>query len=80
MCVGADSSRALDATRLWHLRLGHVSEKSFEPLRRRKMIKGESFNRLEFCQECVLGKQTKVSFGVGRHEFKGVLEYVHTDV
>ena len=35
-CVSVDSSRGLDATRLWHLRLGHVSEKSLDVLRRRE--------------------------------------------
>ena len=78
-CVGVDSSRALDATRLWHLRLGHISEKGLELLRGRKMIKG-NFDKLDFCQECVLGKQTKVSFGVGLHRSERVLDYVHTDV
>ena len=44
------------------------------------MIKGGSFDKLDFCQECVLEKQTKVSFGVGLHRSERVLEYVHTDV
>ena len=43
-CVDVDSSRDLDATRLWHLRLGHVSERSLDILRKREMIDGESFN------------------------------------
>ena len=78
--VSVDSSRGLDATRLWHLRLGHVSEKSLDVLRRREMIDGESFSKLEFCEECVMGKQTRVSFGEGKHDSRGILEYVHTDV
>ena len=55
-CVGVDSSRGLDATRLWHLRLGHVSERSLDVLRKREMIDGESFNKLKFCEECVMRK------------------------
>ena len=78
-CVSVDSSRGLDATRLWHLRLSHVSEKSLDILRRREMIDGESFSKLEFCEECVMGKQTRVSFGEGKHDSRGILEYVHTD-
>ena len=62
------------------MRLGHSSERSLEILRKREMINGESFNKLEFCEECVLGKQTKVSFGEGKHDSRNVLEYVHTDV
>jgi len=79
-CVGVDSSRALDAIRLWHLRLGHILVKGLELLRGQKMIKGGSFDKLDFRQVCVLGKQTKVSFGVGLHRSKRVLEYIHIDV
>lgn len=77
-CVGVDSSHALNATRFWHLRLCHISEKDLELLRRREMTKGD-FDKLEFCQECVLGKQTKVSFGVGLHRSEIVLDYMHID-
>ena len=38
MSVLIDSSNVLDATWLWHLRLGHVSEKSLDVLRRSEMI------------------------------------------
>ena len=27
-----------------------------------------------------MGKQTRVSFGEGKHDSRGILEYVHTDV
>ena len=49
-------------------------------LRKWEMINGESFNKLEFCEECVIGKQTRVSFDEGKHDSKDVLEYVHSDV
>ena len=44
------------------------------------MIDGVHHSKLGFCEECVLGKQTKISFGIGEHKAKAVLEYVHTDV
>ena len=80
LCVGVDSSKSLDATKLWHMRLGHTSEKNLELLRKKKMIKGEIFNKLDFCKECVLAKQTRVSFGDVMHTSKRVLDYVHSDV
>lgn len=80
LCVGVDSSKSLDATKLWHMRLGHTSEKNLELLRKKKKIKGEIFNKLNFCKECVLAKQTRVSFGDGMHTSKSVLDYVHSDV
>ncbi|CAL9031518.1 unnamed protein product [Prunus brigantina] len=36
--------------------------------------------KLEFCEHCVLGKQTRVKFGTAIHHTKGILDYVHTDV
>lgn len=77
--VEVNSSSALYPTRLWHLWLSHISEKGLELLPRRKMIKCD-FDKLNFCWKCVLGKQTKVSFGVGLHRSEMVLNYVHTDV
>jgi transposase InsO family protein len=77
-CV-AESSQNLDA-RLWHLRLGHTSEKNLEILRKRNLIKVAVPASLDFCSGCVKGKQTRVSFSVGKHNTKGILDYVHTDV
>lgn len=37
------------------------------------MIKGEMVNKLDFYQECVLAKHTRVSFCVGKHGSKMVL-------
>lgn len=40
----------------------------------------KSLNMLEFCDECVIGKQSNVSFSKRKHDYRSVLEYVHTDV
>ncbi|KAJ9536138.1 hypothetical protein OSB04_un000681 [Centaurea solstitialis] len=75
----AESSQNLDA-RLWHLRLGHTSAKNLEILRKRNLIKVSGPASLDFSSGCVEGKQTRVSFGVGKHNTKEILNYVHTDV
>ena len=36
--------------------------------------------KLEFCEECVYGKQKRVSFSAANHTSKGVLDYVHSDM
>ena len=69
-----------DSTRLWHLRMGHIGERSLDELCKRGLIDGVHHSKLGFCEGCVLGKQTKVSFGTGEHKAKAILEYVHTDV
>lgn len=78
-CVGVDSAKCLDTTKPSHLRLGHTSKKNLKLLRRKK-IRGESFNILDFFKECVLSKQTKASFGAGKHTSIRVIDYVHSTV
>jgi len=43
-------------------------------------LKGTNSCKLEFCEHCVLGKQTRVKFGSAIHDTKGILDYVHSDV
>lgn len=45
----------------------------------KEMVKGRIFNKLDLCHEFVLVKQTRVSFGVDKHNSKMVLDYVHLD-
>ncbi|KAM1225757.1 hypothetical protein ACFX13_045186 [Malus domestica] len=73
----ADST---DTTRLWHMRLGHAGEKAWQGLVKQGLLKGAKACKLEFCEHCVLGKQTRVKFGTAIHHTKGILDYVHTDV
>ncbi|CAL8990667.1 unnamed protein product, partial [Prunus brigantina] len=73
----ADST---DTTRLWHMRLGHAGEKALQGLVKQGLLKGAKACKLEFCEHCVLGKQTRVKFGTAIHHTKDILDYVHTDV
>ncbi|CAL9022913.1 unnamed protein product, partial [Prunus brigantina] len=82
---GAAVTEAADAdstntTRLWHMRLGHAGEKALQGLVKQGLLKGAKACKLEFCEHCVLGKQTRVKFGTAIHHTKGILDYVHTDV
>ncbi|KAK9756318.1 hypothetical protein RND81_01G088600 [Saponaria officinalis] len=54
-----------DDTKLWHMRLGHMSEKEMY---------------VDFCEHCIFGKQKKVSFSKGIHRTKGTLDYIHSDL
>lgn len=51
------------ATRLWHSRLGHVGQKGLEVLDKEGCIDKSSLTSLDFCEDCVIGKAHKVSFG-----------------
>ncbi|KAG8499730.1 hypothetical protein CXB51_006318 [Gossypium anomalum] len=69
-----------EATRLWHMRLGHTSEKALQNLTKQGLLKGANSYKLEFCEHCVLGKQTRVKFASAIHNTKKILNYVHSDV
>ncbi|CAJ2668093.1 unnamed protein product [Trifolium pratense] len=69
-----------DITKLWHLRLCHVSERGLVELAKQGLLGKEKLNKLDFCDNCTLGKQHKVKFGVGVHKSTRPFEYVHSDL
>ena len=60
-------------TQLWHMRLGHMSEKGMNILSKRGLLGSPGTSKLKFCE----GKQKKVSFSTATHNTKGILSYVH---
>ncbi|GJW81785.1 retrotransposon protein, putative, ty1-copia subclass [Tanacetum coccineum] len=65
---------------VWHKRLGHISEAGLQVLEKQGLFGKESLGKLDFCENCVLGKSHRVRFGVGRHTTQGVVDYVHSDL
>ncbi|CAL2237112.1 unnamed protein product [Prunus armeniaca] len=67
---------------LWHLRLGHMSERGMQQLHSRKLLKSVQSCKLEFCRFCTMGKQSNIAFKQQNKEERstGVLDYIHTDV
>jgi len=70
----------LDTTRLWHMRLGHMSERGLHVLSKQGLLCGQKKGKLDFCEHCVFGKQHRVSFGTSVHKTKDTLDYIHSDV
>ncbi|KAE8673575.1 hypothetical protein F3Y22_tig00111779pilonHSYRG00138 [Hibiscus syriacus] len=68
-----------DTTKLWHMRLAHLSEYDMAELHKRNLLHCVKSYKLDFCKYCVLGKQTKVRFKTGKHTTKRILDYVHFD-
>ena len=69
-----------DITRLWHLRLGHISLKSLKELEKQGVLGADKIEELDFCEDCVLGKSTRASFKKSVHKTKSILDYVHSDL
>ncbi|GJS21838.1 retrovirus-related pol polyprotein from transposon TNT 1-94 [Tanacetum coccineum] len=66
--VGIQEKESL--AQVWRKRLGHISEADFHELERREVLRIKGLGKLEFCEECVLGKQTRLSFGQGERDSK----------
>lgn len=80
--AGVSSSDDLDSdtTKLWHMRLGHMSERGLSVLSKRGLLSGQCTGKLNFCEHCVFGKQTRVKFSTGIHKTKGTVDYFHSDL
>ena len=78
--VSSQSTNEQSYTMLWHMRLGHMSEKGISELHRRNLLKGLKTCSLNFCKYCVFGKQAKVQFKTASHNSNYILDYVHKDV
>ena len=54
-------------TKLWHMRLGHISEKGLNVLHKRGVLKGVKHCKLDLCKFCIMGKQNRVNFKKTEH-------------
>lgn len=66
-----------DKTKLWHMRLGHMSERGLKELEKHGLFGHDNISKLEFCERCIFGKATRQKFNLGKHETKQTLDYVH---
>jgi hypothetical protein len=69
-----------DCTVLWHMRLGHMSERDMLELHKRNLLKDVKTCKLDLCKFYVLGKQNRVQFKTAAHKTEGILDNVHSDV
>ncbi|WKA12803.1 hypothetical protein VitviT2T_030157 [Vitis vinifera] len=78
--VGSVLRIETDKTILWHRRLGHLSDRGLKELHKQGLLCGDSINKIDFCQYCILGKQHRLAFKATIHKSKDVLEYVHSNL
>ena len=67
-------------TELWHLRLGHMSQKGIQILKQQGLLGNGPMAELKFCSTCILGKQHREKFPKGAHLVKACLDYIHADL
>lgn len=78
--VSTVSENDSNSIRLWHQRLGRMSERGLNILSHRKLPPNLKSVKLDFCKHCLFGKQSKQKFKTGKHTSKGILDYIHSDV
>ena len=77
--VASSEDRRSDMTKLWHIRLGHMSERGMQILSKRDLLEGHKVTDLGFCEHCTFGKLHRRKFGKAIHRTKGTLDYIHSD-
>ena len=50
-----------------------------QALEKQGLLKGAKTYKLEFYEQCIIGKKTKVKFSTVIHRIEGILDYVHTE-
>nr|GFB58473.1 retrovirus-related Pol polyprotein from transposon TNT 1-94 [Tanacetum cinerariifolium] len=76
-------SKIMEETELWHLRYGHLYIKGLQLLKNKQMVNDipDIKSLTHVCEGCVLGKQAKNSFPVGKSKrATNVLELIHADL
>lgn len=48
-------------------------------LSKRGLLNDHKIWKLDFCEHCVYGKQTRVKFSTAIHRTKGTIDYIHSD-
>ncbi|KAJ4711012.1 Retrovirus-related Pol polyprotein from transposon TNT 1-94 [Melia azedarach] len=66
-------------TKLWHMRLGHMSARGMQILSKGDLLCGHKIKDLEFCEHCIFGKLHRSKFPKAIHRTKGTLDYIHSD-
>jgi len=59
------TGRVLSKIELWHMRLGHVSEKGLIELAKHELLCGDKMEKLKFYEHCVYGKACRAKFNGG---------------
>ena len=72
-----EADKVAEISRLWHMRLGHAGEKSLQTLAMQGLLKGVKTFKLDFCEQCVLGKQKRVKFGAAIHNIEGWKHFLY---
>lgn len=69
----------VDFTKLWHMKLAHMSEREMQILSKKNLMGGQKTKILELCERCVFEKLHRNKFPKAVHRTKSTLDYIHLD-
>ncbi|KAK3017138.1 hypothetical protein RJ639_006140 [Escallonia herrerae] len=69
--IASSSDIDSNTTKLWHMRLGHMSERGMDVLSKEDLLGSKQIGKLDFCEHCVFGNQCRVKFSRAVHTTKG---------
>jgi hypothetical protein len=69
-----------ETTKIWHMRLGHMSALGMTDLIKRGLLDGCHSDILDFCEHCVFGKHKRVKFSPAIHNTENILNYVQANL
>ncbi|GMH23049.1 hypothetical protein Nepgr_024892 [Nepenthes gracilis] len=79
--VEVNATRCMESSRLWHKRLGHMSERGMSHLAKKGLIQKLDEERPKTCSHYMARKQRRISFqGDASYRRSEVLDLVYTDV
>ena len=62
---GILASVTRDKTKLWHMRLAHISERGLRKLSNQGLLGNDKVSSLKFCEKCVFEKATRLKLSLG---------------
>lgn len=78
ICLNVSVSN--DKTKLWCMRLAHISENGLRELSKQGLFGSDQISSLELCEKCVFGKATRQRFFFGKYKTKQSLDYAYLDL
>jgi Integrase core domain len=70
----------MDVTKLWHIRLWHMSERGMTIWSKRGLLCHQCTSRLEFCEYYLFDKQKRFTFSTTIYQTKWTLDYILSDL
>lgn len=73
----ASSTSDSDNTKLWHMRLGHMSERGMMILSKRGLLYSQSTGKLDILRGLCVWQAKETQFSTIIYNMKGILDYIH---